>query len=120
MKEKGFTLLEVMVALIIVVICFGAILTTLNALINQQQIVKNKMLTVWVAENLMAKVKMQHFPSLSTNKKIEATLTMGSQSFKYAIERFNTENEQIKRIEVSVLMLDSAESFVLTGYGLLP
>lgn len=68
-KNKGFTLLEVMIALTI----FALIATTLSQAasitVDNQIHIERKLLATWIAENQIIELRSVSFNNISTNKK---------------------------------------------------
>lgn len=115
--HKGFTLIEVLVALIIVVISFSAMLITLNSLVNQQAIVQNKMLCMWVADNIMAQLQLNKIPALKQSSQYESSTTMANKQFNYVVKKISTQNQAVVKYEINVTMQDSGEFFSLISFG---
>lgn len=58
MKQRGFTLIEVMVALIVVALGIGALLVTLTSSADSVGYLRNKSLAEWVALNRISEVRL--------------------------------------------------------------
>lgn len=72
-KQRGFTLIEVMVALTIIAISLGALLSTSGTQANSAGYLKQKTLAHWVAVNELTQVRIaKTFPDLGDNKGVTA------------------------------------------------
>ncbi|QBZ82240.1 Type II secretion system protein I [Hydrogenovibrio crunogenus] len=56
-KVKGFTLIEVMVALLIVAIALAALSMALGQAVYQQGSIENRVVATWVAQNRMIEIQ---------------------------------------------------------------
>jgi general secretion pathway protein I len=57
-KSKGFTLIEVLVAMVIVAIVFVSLIATTTQQTSSLIILKNKTIASWVASNRLAQLRM--------------------------------------------------------------
>lgn len=103
-KTKGFTLIEIMIALAI----FGIVSTTLiksaTQTVSQSRIIKERSLAQWIAENEMQTLRLQPrtaeaFPSQGTDR---SSLTMGGREWQVEVDVRDTENEWVRRVEIAV------------------
>lgn len=68
---EGFTLLEVMIALVIFGVCALAILEQTSRSIHQQAQLEDKTLALWVAENNFASLRLQaNWPNTGTSQTV--------------------------------------------------
>jgi len=68
-KNHGFTLIEVMVALTIIAISLGALLSTSGSQAHNAGYLKNKTLAHWVAVNELSQIRIaKEFPDLGDKK----------------------------------------------------
>jgi len=58
MRQRGFTLLEVLVALLIVCTALGAALRAMGSLTQNSDGLRTNMMAVWSAENRMVQVRL--------------------------------------------------------------
>lgn len=117
-KQKGFTLLEVMIALFIVAVALGGVIKVMgNAAANSSRLT-SRTFAQWVALNQIAKLKInKEWPSLGEEKGDDE---MAGQKWKWVQKAVKTEDENIKRIEVSVWNInDTTSSPYVTTVGFL-
>lgn len=58
MSERGFTLVEVLVALLIVALGLAALMTTIGSAANTSGILRDKTLAEWIAMNRLVEVRL--------------------------------------------------------------
>ncbi|HTJ96733.1 MAG TPA: type II secretion system minor pseudopilin GspI [Rhodocyclaceae bacterium] len=64
----GFTLLEVLVALVIVGVALGASLRAMGSLTQNSDSLRINMMAVWSAENQLAQIRLSHaWPAIGSN-----------------------------------------------------
>ena len=96
----GFTLLEVLVALVIVGTALGASLRAVGSLTQNSNGLRASMMTTWSAENRLSQIRLAHeFPPVGTRafdcSQDELPLTCSE-------EILATPNPFFRRVEVSV------------------
>jgi type II secretion system protein I len=111
-KTTGFTLIEILIALVIIAISFTAIMKVTSDNINGHQYLNNKMMAHWAAENTLNKYKLGLLPDMENRENIL------NATFICKIQLQNQTHEKIKKIYITVLdekkhSLDSLESYVL-------
>lgn len=68
-RSRGFTLIEVLVALSIIAISLGAILSTSGSQANQAAYLKQKTIAHWIAMNEITKLQIEkQWPSIGEEK----------------------------------------------------
>jgi len=68
-SDKGFTLIEILVALAVIAISLGAILSTSGSQAQQATYLKQKSIAHWVAMNEITRLQVENsFPSLGDEK----------------------------------------------------
>lgn len=99
-KNKGFTLLEVMIALFIVAISLGGVIKVMGNAASNTSRLSNRTFAQWVALNQIAKLQISNeWPKYgSSNGKDE----MASQEWRWVQTIIKTSDENVKRIELAV------------------
>jgi general secretion pathway protein I len=98
--SRGFTLVEVLVALTIVAVALMASLRATGALSNSAYELRQRTLAQWSAENRLAQIRVQgEWPALGKRSHdcSQAEVEMSCEE-----EVFATPNAQFRRVEVSV------------------
>lgn len=114
--HKGFTLIEVLVAILIISITFSAFYYTLASSIRNQTIVSATTQATWIAENFLNShhIGIVQFP---TNKnRITQKFSFGKQVFQLEATKKTTQNSKIYKIDVIVTVADGQTVGNLTGY----
>jgi general secretion pathway protein I len=103
--NAGFTLLEVLVALVIVGTSLGASLRAIGSLTQNSDGLRASMMANWSAENRLAQIRLQHeWPAVG---KRTFDCPQGELALACEEEVLATPNPWFRRVEVSVY--DSAE-----------
>jgi general secretion pathway protein I len=105
--NTGFTLLEVLVALVIVGTALGASLRAVASLTQNSSDLRTSMMATWSAENRLAQIRLAHeWPALGQRRfecpQAELQLTCEENVF-------TTPNPFFRRVEVSVLISQNGE-----------
>ena len=98
--SRGFTLVEVLVALVIIAIALAAASRTSQMATDSTFIVKQRLAAGWVAENRLARHRaVRDWPDPGTSSGEE---TMGGLNFTWQENVTNTPNVVFRRIEVKI------------------
>ncbi len=97
--HKGFTLLEVMAALLIVALALTALVKGAAQKVNNANELRDKTFAQWVAINKVTEWRSRQFISSST---LTGDDMMGKQEWYWVAKFVKTENKSIHRVEVSV------------------
>lgn len=104
---KGFTLIEVMIALSVVAIGLMATLKAVNEEVSGANLTRNKMIALWVLENKVAEIRLNPLlPNIGIN---EGQQTLFNQTWQWQTNTTNTANTKIRKVEVSILQPNSKD-----------
>ncbi len=104
---SGFTLLEVMVALVIVGTALGASLRAVGSLTQNSNDLQKSMMATWSAENRLAKIRLaKEFPPLGKRR---FACPQGELSLVCEESVYTTPNPFFRRVEVSVFDTQNAD-----------
>ena len=96
----GFSLIEVMVALVIIGVALGAVIKTVGTAAQHEAIIGEKTFARWVAMNQAAAEKLKHsWPSIGTSN---GTDKMANIDWAWKQKTLSTADENVRRIEISV------------------
>ncbi len=98
--SRGFTLLEVLVALAIVAISLGAALQTTGVFTGNARHLKEKTFALWVAENKATEYQLNRtFPAIGSQ---EGDEEMAGVNWQWRVKVSATEASQLRRLDISV------------------
>ena len=100
-QAAGFTLLEVLVALVIVGTALAASLRAIGSLTQNSSDLRSAMMATWSAENRLTQIRLAHeWPSIG---KREFPCPQGELPFRCDEQILSTPNPSFRRVEVSVI-----------------
>ena len=110
-QQSGFTLLEVLVALVIVGTALGAGLRAIGSLASNGAGLRASMMATWSAENHLIQVRLnRQFPELG---KRSFACGQGDLRLMCQDEVLASPNPQLRRVEVSVFDMDNPDRRIL-------
>ncbi|MGA8863015.1 MAG: type II secretion system minor pseudopilin GspI [Gallionella sp.] len=99
-RSAGFTLLEVLVALVIVGTALGASLRAVGSLTQNSADLRTSMMATWSAENQLAQIRLAHeWPALGQSR---FDCNQGELHLICEENVYTTPNPYFRRVEVSV------------------
>ena len=104
MRQQGFTLLEVLVAVAIVAIAMGALLAGFARYADQAGYLRQRTFATWVAHNRMNELMLE--PGWPATGSKEDAAEMSGVEWRYRITVSNTDDPQLRRIDLRVYAPD--------------
>ncbi len=105
---SGFTLLEVMIALLIVALALMALVKGAGSNVNHANELRDKTFAQWVAVNKINEWRAQKlFPAIS---RTTGQQMMGKLEWYWASQVFKTEDKNIRRVELSIYKDEEARN----------
>ena len=117
--QVGFTLLEVMFALLVVAVSLGGAVKVIGNAANNSTRMNNKVFANWVALNQIAKLRIaKEWPKFGEQK---GDSEMAGRKWVWSQKSIKTDDDNIRRIEMSVWSDDDKKSApFVTIVGFLP
>jgi len=119
-KARGFTLIEVMVALVVVALALPALLTLVMTQLDGTGMIREKTEAFWVAENEMTRLQLQHklLPDFSLPETANGEISLSGQNWYWRMDTEATEVEEFLRVEISVAPSENREAVLarLAGF----
>lgn len=110
-RSRGFTLLEVLVALMIVGTALGASLRAIGSLTQNSDGLRATMMATWSAENRLVEVRLaKRFPPLG---KTNFECPQGDLKLQCVEDVIATPNPRLRRVEVSVYDHNQPERLII-------
>jgi general secretion pathway protein I len=106
-QERGFTLIEVVVALIVVSLGMLAVIETVGGAARNSGYLREKTVAHWVAMNKLTEVRL--LPNAPAVDKSSDDVKMGGREWRWTMEVKQTPVESIRRIEISVRPKEAPE-----------
>jgi len=98
-SEKGFSLIEVMVALVVVAVSLGAVIAAVGGAASNEIIVGEQTFARWVAMNQLAEVRLKRkWPKIG---KTNGTESMAGVDWKWEQNVIKTPDDDVRRLEIS-------------------
>lgn len=117
-RQRGFTLLEVLVALVIVGTALGAGLRAVGSLAQNSNGLRSAMMATWSAENRLVQIRLgREFPEVG---KRVFDCPQGDLRLVCQEEVFTSPNPLLRRVEVSVFDAENPNRRILKLVQLVP
>lgn len=113
-RSGGFTLLEVLIALVVLALSLGAVIQAAGEYTVNQAYLRDRTLAEWVARNqLTAMLLAGDWPSLGEQKG-EVELPLGSadkggRTWRWKVKVAQTPEEDLRRLDIDVYPLNAAD-----------
>ena len=115
-RPRGFTLVEVLVALAVLAIALAAVMRAMAQAIDTTATLREHEVALWVAQNRLVQYEMsQDWPSVDTT---DGDADMGGRKWYWREQVSTTPEPKIRRIEITIReTADSKETVAkLVGY----
>lgn len=116
-RVRGFTLLEVLVALVVVAVAVAALARAGSQAINSQAHVESRTLAMWVADNALAELRLQ---AVVEPGRRQGTSPMGRRDWHWDMLIQTAPGGELLRVDVVVYETRDRNRPVLTHVGFLP
>ncbi|MBD3609837.1 MAG: type II secretion system minor pseudopilin GspI [Gammaproteobacteria bacterium] len=114
---KGFTLLEVLIALAVLAVALGTMLVGVGQYASNAIHIKEKTLASWVARNIIVEWQLQKpWPGPSRKKD---RVEMAGYQWLYNVKVSNTDDPWVRRIDVDVQLNENTDITLASYVGYL-
>jgi len=99
-RQRGFTLIEVLVALAVLTIALSAVMRTLSQSIDLTADLRDRNIALWVAQNRLAEHQIRNdWPAQDTT---DGTSEMAGREWRWREQVAGTPEPALRRIEIEV------------------
>ena len=116
-RQRGFTLLEVLIALAVLAIAMGAVIKATGDYTGSHAWLRDRTLATWVARNVLVQFQVEKdWPDVGERK---GTQEMGRREWRWLARVSQTDEAQLRRMDVEVYLLDAEDEepvSVLSGF----
>ena len=116
-KTRGFTLIEVVVALGIIATAMAAVMMTVSANVQNATGLKERTFAHWVAMNKMNELLIENESEWPSIKKTDGSVLMAEHEWFWEQEVEKTEVETIRRVHIRVRVNEEDEFPMTTLVG---
>ena len=115
-RVSGFTLIEIMVALAVFAVVGAALIKNASLTVKQTVTLRDRTLAYWIAENEIGQMRsLPRDPKSFVKTGIRRhEVMMSDRSWEVGIVIANTENEDVRRVEVRVYKSDDLDNSVIS------
>jgi len=116
--HQGFTLLEVLVAMVVLALSLGAVMQTAGDYTLNQAYLRDRTFAQWVARNQLAATLLEgrlqrRWPSVGQQKGDvefpESTTDVGGREWRWVMQVTQTPEEDLRRLDIEVFPLNADE-----------
>jgi general secretion pathway protein I len=111
-RQRGFTLLEVLIALAVLAIALAALIKGISGHVSNLTYLKERSLAHWVALNALTELRVSgQWPSAG---EIKGDETMTGREFHWVIKVTEVEGGDVRRLDINVTPEDDAQQLLAT------
>ena len=115
LHQRGFTLIEILIAMAILAIAMGALLQSAAQNASNTASLRDRTLAQWVAANKLAELQTQK--TWSPIGKTKGEMAMANSTWYWQVEVLKVNDDDLRRVEISVRKIESSKSSLYTLPG---
>lgn len=100
-RSRGFTLIEMVVAVAVLAIAMAAILSGMARYADNAGRLRERTVALWVAHNRLAEIELE--PGWPDVGKSDGDMKLAGQKWKWEVEVKKTTDDHLRRIDIRVL-----------------
>lgn len=109
---RGFTLLEVLVALAVLAVALGAVIQTAGSFTSNQAYLRDRTFAEWAAHNQLVAMQLAaDWPSIGQEKGEvefpEAGARVAGREWRWVVQVTQTPEEDLRRVDIEIFPLDA-------------
>lgn len=99
--QRGFTLVEMLVAVAVLAIAMAAILAGMTRYADNTARLRERTVALWVAHNRLTEIVLQ--PAWPDVGKSDGEMQMAGRKWKWEVEVKKTDDEHLRRVDIHIL-----------------
>lgn len=100
MRMRGFTLVEVLVAVAVLAIAMAAVISAMARQADNAGYLKQKTIALWVAHNRLAELQLEN--TAPEKGRSDGKVEMSGVEWKWQVEIKPTEDDRLHRVDITV------------------
>lgn len=114
-RVRGFTLMEVLVALAVLAIALIAIVGASGQSVHQAAGLRERTLAHWIADNKVTELRLSNqWPDTGES---DGDYDMATQHWRWTMNVVNTPDPDLRRVDVKVALADKRDDTIATATG---
>jgi general secretion pathway protein I len=113
--QRGFTLIEVLAALVIVGLGMLAVIEAISQTVNNADYIRQKTIAHWVAMNKLTEFRLSN--AAPKNGESDAYINMAGSTWHWRMNISETDVKSMQRIDIHVSPKDSDSNSIASVYG---
>lgn len=112
-RAQGFTLLEVLVAVAVLGMALGAVISGMARYAHNAAYLRQKTVALWVAHNRLTEIELQ--PTWPDVGRSDGEMEMAGVEWTWRVEVKETQDEELRRVDVEVLAPGARKQTVMAS-----
>lgn len=100
MKARGFTLIEVLIAVAVLAVAMGALISGMARYADNAAALREKTLAIWVAHNRLTEIDLE--PGWPSTGKSDGDVELAGIDWRWFVEVLETPDPDVRRVNIRV------------------